>query len=317
MIAKLGIGVIGLGRAFRLMARGFALDPRVQLVAGADPDPGARKAFTGKAFESAEDLCAAPGVDVVYVATPHQLHAGHARIAFAAKKHLLVEKPMALTAVDCRAMVEGARKAGVVLIVGHSHSFDLPVLRTAELVRSGQFGALRMITALNCTDFMRRRKRDPLDSVVHNQAAHQVDIVRLLAGSQVKTVKANVREGAYACQLSFESGALASLTYDGNGHFRTDEFMGGTGELGEPGVAHEHFGLLIASCDKADLRPLPTGVMVYGDGGPRFEPLPPPAIPRKEVIDELYGAVVEGKAPLHSGEWGAATMDVVLAMAKP
>ena len=77
---------------------------------------------------------------------------------------------------------------------------------------------------------------------------------------------------------------------------------------------HSHFGTLIVSCDKADLRPLPSGVMIYGDAEQRLDPLPPPEVPRAEVIDELYGAIVEGRAPLHSGEWALATMEVCLAI---
>jgi phthalate 4,5-cis-dihydrodiol dehydrogenase len=79
-------------------------------------------------------------------------------------------------------------------------------------------------------------------------------------------------------------------------------------------VAHQHFGLFVVSCEKADLRPLPTGVMIYGDGERRLDALPPPLLPRAEVIDELYGAVVEGRAPVHSGESAMATLQVCLAM---
>jgi phthalate 4,5-cis-dihydrodiol dehydrogenase len=79
-------------------------------------------------------------------------------------------------------------------------------------------------------------------------------------------------------------------------------------------VMHQHFGSLIVSCDKADLRPLPSGVMIYGDTEQRLDRLPRPEVPRAEVIDELYGAIVEGRAPLHSGEWGLATMEVCFAI---
>jgi phthalate 4,5-cis-dihydrodiol dehydrogenase len=79
-------------------------------------------------------------------------------------------------------------------------------------------------------------------------------------------------------------------------------------------AAHQHFGLFVVSCEKADLRPLPTGVMIYGDGEQRLEALPPPKVPRSEVMDELYGAVVEGRAPLHSGDSAMATLQVCLAM---
>jgi phthalate 4,5-cis-dihydrodiol dehydrogenase len=54
--------------------------------------------------------------------------------------------------------------------------------------------------------------------------------------------------------------------------------------------------------------------MLYGDHEHRMEPLPPPKVPRVEVVDELYEAVVGGKPPLHSGEWAKATMEVCFAM---
>ena len=72
--------------------------------------------------------------------------------------------------------------------------------------------------------------------------------------------------------------------------------------------------MLLVSCERADLRPLPSGVMIYTDDEQRLEPLPPPRIPRSEVIDELYDAVVNGKPPLHSGEWARATLEVCLAI---
>jgi phthalate 4,5-cis-dihydrodiol dehydrogenase len=62
------------------------------------------------------------------------------------------------------------------------------------------------------------------------------------------------------------------------------------------------------------LRPLPSGVMIYGDGERRLETLPPPQVPRREVIDELLAAVREGQAPVHSGEWGKATLEICRAI---
>ena len=54
--------------------------------------------------------------------------------------------------------------------------------------------------------------------------------------------------------------------------------------------------------------------MIYQNGSARLEFVPPPKVPRGEVIDELYQAVVHGKAPLHDGAWGMATVEVLLAM---
>jgi phthalate 4,5-cis-dihydrodiol dehydrogenase len=255
-------------------------------------------------------------------------------------------------------MVDAAKENGVQLLVGHSHSFDLPVLRTRELIQNGAYGAVRMITALDFTDWVYRPRRpEELGAAVQNQAAHQVDITRLLAGGRVRSVRAftasfdskRSAEAAWSCQLRFDNGVFASLAYSGYAHFDSDEFMGWIGEMGqkkdpaayggmraalrgdelavknarnyggpqfsqtEP-VAHQHFGVFIVSCEEADLRPLPNGVMIYADGEKHLEPLPAPTIPRAEVIDELYAAVVEGRAPLHDGEWAMATLQVCLAL---
>jgi phthalate 4,5-cis-dihydrodiol dehydrogenase len=346
----------------------FAGDARIQLVAAADPRAEARSRFQqdfqGKAYATAEELCADAAVEVVYIATPHQFHAPNVLAAVSCKKHVLVEKPMALSLEECRAMVAAARHAGVHLIVGHSHSFDAPILHARKLIASGALGRVRMVSALNYTDFLYRPRRpEELDTqrgggAVYNQAAHQVDIVRMLAGSRVKSVRAltgawdaaRPTEGAYSALLTFEDGSFASLVYSGYAHFDSDEFTGWIGELGAkkdasaygsarrllkgdetaikngsiyggPGFKtpaasshHQHFGTVIVSCERADVRPLPSGVAIYSDTEQRVEPLPPPKVPRGEVIDELYDAVVNGKAPLHDGEWAMATMAVCFAM---
>lgn len=364
----IAVGAAGLGRAFSLMAPTLGADERVRLVAAADPRAEARaqfqRDFGGRAYATVDELCADRELDLIYVATPHQFHAEHARLAFAAGKHALVEKPMALTLEECNAMIGAARAAQRHLIVGHSHSFDAPIRRIRELIASGTYGRLRMITAFNFTDFLYRPRRpEELDSArgggaLYNQAPHHVDIVRLLAGARVTRVRAQTgawdpkrsTEGAYSALLTFEGGAFATITYSGYAHFDSDEFTGWIGEGGQtkdpdaygaarkalagdemalknarnyggpqqpktpPQLSHQHFGVLIASCEHADLRPLSTGVWIYADGQRRLDALPAPKVQRAEVIDELYGAVVEGMPPLHDGEWAAATMQVCLAM---
>ncbi len=365
---KLNIGAAGLGRAFALMAPTLAADGRVALVAAADPRAEALsrfgKEFGGKTYPTVEELCADPAVEVVYVATPHERHAAHACLAAGRGKHVLVEKPMALSIDECRSMVDAARRAGVQLVVGPSHSFDLPAMRTASLIKEGTFGKLRMITALNYTDFLYRpRRAEELDAAkgggaVMNQGAHQVDVVRLLAGGAVRRVRAMTGawdrsrpvEGAYSALLTLADGVFASISYSGYAHFDSDELAGWIGEGGQRkdpvgyGIArsslqgneqllkerrnyggnafsaparpeaHAHFGLLVASCDGADLRPTPEGVWVYADQEKYLERIAPPAVPRAGVIDELYAAVVEGRPPLHDGAWGMATVEVCAAI---
>ncbi|HEX7747636.1 MAG TPA: Gfo/Idh/MocA family oxidoreductase [Bordetella sp.] len=378
MTTPLRLGIIGLGRAFSLMLPTFLNDERLRLVTACDPRPEARARFAedfgGTAFEDAQSVVADPNVEAVYIASPHQFHAEHTRLAAVHGKHVLVEKPMALSLDECDAMIAACDAAGVNLVIGHCHSFDTPYLHARDLIRGGEFGAVRMIHALNYTDYLYRPRR-PEELVtaqgggaVFSQAAHQVDIARMLAGERPTRLRAALgrwdptrpTEGAYCALLWFESGAYASLSYNGYGHFDSDEWMQWTGEMGnrknpddfgqarrklatlgtpeeEAGLkaagtyggsgfalpprgaaarpaAHQHFGAIVVSCERADLRPMADGIWIYGDQAKEFRPLPAPAAPRLEVIDELFTAVRKGQRPLHDGRWAKATLEICLAM---
>jgi phthalate 4,5-cis-dihydrodiol dehydrogenase len=368
--------VAGLGRAFAFMLPTFRADPRVRLVAAADPRESARRRFAadfgGHTYDSVEALVRDDAVDAVYVATPHQHHAAHVALAAAAGKHMLCEKPMALSIAECRSMIDACARGGVRLVVGHSHGFDAPIALARRLVGAESLGRVRMITALNFTDYLYRlRRAEELDTsrgggAVFNQAAHHVDVVRRLAGSRAISVRAETgrwdaarpTEGAYTALIRFEDGAFATLVYSGYAHFDSDAWTGWIGEMGRPrdehayGMArkrlasledpadeealkaaqnyggeapsiavdapppagHQHFGPLIVSCERGDLRPLPTGVEICGDRERRFVPLPPPRVPRAEVVDELVDAVVHARVPLHDGASALATVEILLAM---
>lgn len=256
--AAINIGVIGLGRAFTLMLQTFTQDKRVKLVAATDPMPEARaqfsRDFNATTYESAEGLCTNPLVDVVYIASPHQFHADHAGLASSYGKHVLVEKPMALTLDECTQMIEAAKKANKHLIVGHSHSFNTPIKRTRQIIDSGELGEVKMIHAFNFTDFLYRPRRPEElrtqegGGVIHSQATHQIDIIRLLGGGMVKTVQAHtgmwdksrLTEGAYSALLGFEDGAFASATFSGYGHFDSDLLLENIGEMGQRKVPGDY-----------------------------------------------------------------------------
>ncbi|HKP65085.1 MAG TPA: Gfo/Idh/MocA family oxidoreductase [Casimicrobiaceae bacterium] len=370
-------GVVGLGRAFSLMLPTFVADARVQLCGAADPRAEARAQFEADfgapTYASVDELCADRTIEVVYVASPHQMHLTHAISAASHGKHLLVEKPMALSVADCTRMIDAAAAAGVQLVVGHSHAYDAPIARTRALLDTGAFGAVRMIQAFYYTDYLYRPRRPEElrtaegGGAVWNQAAHQVDIVRTLAGCRAARVRALTgnwdaarnTEGAYSALLTFEDGAFASLTYNGYGYFDSDEFCDWVGELGARkrsgvyGVArralasapdpagelalkaarnyggvshrpaaradaddlqHQHFGTFIVSCDRADLRPLPRGVMIYEEAGAHLDALTSPIIPRVEVIDAVERAIASGIPARHDGRSARATLEVCAAM---
>jgi phthalate 4,5-cis-dihydrodiol dehydrogenase len=262
----LRLGVIGLGRAASSMLPSLGAHPHVRLVAAADPNPAARTRFNadygGDVFDDAEQLCASGTVDAVYIATPHQLHAANVAVAAAHGLHAIVEKPMALSVEECRAMVASAAQAGIALIVGHTHAFDPSIVAMRRIIASGELGRLRQLTNLVYTDFLYRpRRSEELDSsagggIMYNQVPHQIEIARALDGGAIRSVRAvsgiwderRPTEGALTALIDFEDGAAASLIYSAYDRFNSDEFAFFVGESGndvsqrKPGSARRALG---------------------------------------------------------------------------
>jgi phthalate 4,5-cis-dihydrodiol dehydrogenase len=354
--------------------------PYFRITASADPRKEAREKFAdqfkAETYDNIEDLCMNADVDAVYIATPHQFHADHVKIASASHKHIIVEKPMALSLEDCDIMIESAERHGVKLVVGHTHSFDPPSLKIRELINSGKMGKLAMINAWNFTNFLYRPRRpEELDTnqgggIVFNQLPHQIDTIRMIGGGLVKSVRAMTAildparptEGCLNAFLEFADGATATVVYSGYDYFDSDEFhywIGEGGQLkkdGSYGSArrslkkikspeeeaqlkattgyggshqkrvisneedaerfHPHFGTMIVSCEKGDLRSSPHGVLIYTEEGKEEVPVPlGRAVPDKgRVLDEFYDAILNDKTPIHDGRWGKATLEVCLAI---
>ncbi len=251
------LGIAGLGMAGAVMVQAAAAHAGFRLTAAADPHPGPRAAFArdfnAAAHADVAQLCADPAVEAVYVATPHQFHRAHAVMAAEHGKHVILEKPMALTLEDCDAIIAAAERAGVFLVVGHTHAFDPAVRLMRQIIASGELGRLGMIHSFNYTNFLYRPRRpEELDTakgggILFNQVPHQIDTVRRLAGARVKSVRAAASvldpsrptEGSCAAHLYFEDGAVASLVYSGYDHFDSDEWHFGLSERGAPKeIAH-------------------------------------------------------------------------------
>ncbi len=246
----LHIGIVGLGAAGRAFLPAIAAHPGWQLVAFADPAVQVRENAHSElgvsAYASLEDLLAHPGLDAVYIATPTNLHPAHVALACAAKKHVLVEKPMATTVAEASQMVDAADAAGVVLLVGHSHSYDMPIKAMRELIAGGTLGRVRMVNTWCFTDWVYRPRRpDELDTalgggVTNRQGSHQFDILRLLCGGMAKSVRANTFDwdparraiGAHVAHLDFIDGAAATAVYNGYGNFSSMDLCFDVSEWG-------------------------------------------------------------------------------------
>ena len=250
MAARICIGIAGLGAAGRAFLPAIRGHWAFELAAVAEPVAEVREEIareTGaKGFADLPSMLAGAALDAIYIATPTELHPEHAALAFAASKHVLTEKPMAITLDQGQTMIEAAERAGVVLLVGHSHSYDLPIKTMREIVAGGSLGGVRMIHTWNFTDWIYRPRRpDELDislggGVTFRQGSHQFDIIRLLGGGLVKTVHATTFDwdgarrsiGAHTVLMQFEDGAAATAVYNGYGYFSTMELIEDVTEWG-------------------------------------------------------------------------------------
>ncbi|MGQ4600684.1 Gfo/Idh/MocA family oxidoreductase [Nocardia sp. R6R-6] len=370
MSRPIGIAVVGLGLAGGAMVPVIKAHPGFRLVAAVDPVAELRSSFeTNEALPAVADIAdlrKLSDVEAVYIASPHRFHRDQTVAAAATGRHVIVEKPMALTLADCDDMIRAATSAGVTLVVGHTHGFDPAISWIADAVRSRRYGALGMICCWTFTDFLYRpRLAAELDEqrgggIWFNQVPHQVDCLRTIVDAPVRSVRAIASRldpgrgaaGSCAALIEFDGGIAGSLVYSGYDHFDTDELYGWVGEGGSAKAAshggarrrlaalstaqeqsarrsqyayghrrvqqparHPHFGELVVTCAEADLRPVSEGVAVYGADGAHLVRVPLGVwAGRGHVLDELFGAVRQGRWPIHDGAFAKETVRVSTAL---
>jgi predicted dehydrogenase len=205
-------GVIGAGVFGGHHAAKYAADPRVAFLGVYDPDRARAEALSrehdGQVFASAEALLAE--VDVVTVASPAPTHGSIARAALAAGRHVLVEKPIAVTLADADALVALAGEKRLVLQVGHQERFV--------------FEAMGLLAVPEIPTLIEARRMGPFSprgsdvSVTLDLMTHDLDLSRRLADrAEATTIEARgVRERTdfldrVEARVVFESGVEARL----------------------------------------------------------------------------------------------------------
>ena len=141
------VGFIGAGYIARAHARGVASLEGMRIAAIASPGEEKREAFAdefgiGRRYARAEDLIDDRDVDAVVICTPNVYHHDHAMAAFGEGKHVLVEKPMACSTEQARAMVAAVDRSGCVLSVGHMWRYDREARYAAERIADGEIGTV-------------------------------------------------------------------------------------------------------------------------------------------------------------------------------
>ncbi len=203
-------GILGAGKiADRQMAPAIALAPGHELVAVMRRDLAAAQRFADthvkyertaggahrantelaqRAYDSADALLADPQINAVYVATPPHLHAQHTILAAQAGKHVLCEKPMALTAAEARQMIEICGANGVALMICYYQRFNARHQRIKELLAEGAIGQVTAARINFSERFPPQPEfwhHDPTISgggPLMDLATHCIDLLRYLCG---------------------------------------------------------------------------------------------------------------------------------------
>jgi scyllo-inositol 2-dehydrogenase (NADP+) len=224
----IGVGIVGYGYAGRvfhsyLVGRADGLELRA--IAARDPDrreQAARERGVAT-HQTLEQLVAAADVDLVVIATPHDTHADLAVQALEAGKHVVVDKPMAITLPEADRMVEAARRAGRMLSVFHNRRWDWDYLTVRQVLASGLIGRpyLFETAVLNyrAPRMTWRASLATMGSLVHDWGAHLVDHALRLVPSPVARVHCQIAHprpvpeiGNYArVDITFADGTLYAV----------------------------------------------------------------------------------------------------------
>jgi predicted dehydrogenase len=210
----LRVGVVGIGIMGSNHARVFADLPGVTLIGIADPEPKQRdfvaSALGCAAFSDVEGLLGA-GVDAVTIAAPTHLHHDLALACIDRGVQILVEKPIASSVDEGRAIIAAARRAGVTLMVGHVERFNPAVQTIKDAIRGED---ILSIAITRVGPFPPRMSNV---GVVIDLAVHDIDLIRWFTDSEIIEVQPQLksavaeREDIALLQFRTASGVLAHI----------------------------------------------------------------------------------------------------------
>lgn len=189
MSELLNVGVIGCGYWGPNLIRNFQSlqDCRLQAICDLSEDRLRHLKSLYPAVATTTDyqkLLGEMEIDAVVIAAPVRFHFPLAKACLLAGKHTLIEKPMASSAAECEELIEIADRKGLILMVGHTFLYSAPIRKIAEIVKRGDIGELRSISArrLNLGLFQKDI------NVAWDLAPHDLSIVLHILGEMPHTV---------------------------------------------------------------------------------------------------------------------------------
>ncbi|MEE9256340.1 MAG: Gfo/Idh/MocA family oxidoreductase [bacterium] len=321
MSEKARLAFVGLGRWSDNLAEGAKRSGRIEIAAGlsrsGEKMAAFQKKFGGAPRDSYEDILSDDEIDGVVLTTPNSLHAAQAIAAARSGKHVMVEKPMALSVKDCRAMIAAADEAGVVLAVGQNTRRTARYRKAAELIRAGEIGEVILAEAnqsrpqsYRIEGLWRNSREESPGGPLASFTVHQADAMNHLVGP-VRRISAFINkvcgpadtDDVMAATVEFESGALG--------------YLGGTMLTPDRNFFQVHGtkGVVLLDAEGG-------AASIKREGSDVFEPIPMPdqktqlADSLAEEMEEFAACILSGGRPEVAGEEGMAAVAVIEAIVR-
>ncbi len=213
MNTPVSVGIAGYGYWGPNLARNFSAMSDARLGAVCDPDSKRldhlKKCHPGAgAYSDFAEMLRDARIDAVVVATPVSTHHSLTKAALLAGKHVLVEKPMATSADECRELMEIARSGNLTLMVGHTYLYSEAVRKIIEIIESGDIGEVRYI---NCQRLNLGLFQQDIN-VAWDLAPHDLSIILRVMGDMPLAVNC---QGNCHVNPGIEDVTNVSLTFSG------------------------------------------------------------------------------------------------------
>jgi xylose dehydrogenase (NAD/NADP) len=315
---RLRWGLLSTARINRRLIPAIRAAARAELVAVASRSLGSAQAYAAeweipRAHGSYDDLLADPAIDAVYISLPNSLHAEWAVRAAQAGKHVLCEKPLALSVAQVDAIAAAARAAGVVAAEAVMYLHHPLLHRLRDLVRDGAVGPVRLVRG--AFSFRLERPGDVRwqpelgGGSLWDLGSYPVSFCRWIAGEpeQVfgwQTPAASGVDGAFAGLLRYAGGVLGAFDCSFQRPFRVEaEVLGAEGTLAveRPYLITAESRLRLRRGDQEEVISLPA------------------ADPYQCEVESFVAAVLEGAplpVPLESSRANVAALAALYASAR-
>jgi len=314
MDKKLNWGLLSTAKINRALIRPLTSSKRTRLLAVASrslstAESYAREWQIPRAHGSYEALLADPDIDVIYNSLPNHLHAEWSIKALRAGKHVLCEKPIALTLAEVDAMTQAARETGKVLAEAFMYRHHPQTLKVKEIVESGALGKLQLIKGAFTFNLNRegdiRSKKETGGGSIWDIGCYPISYARMIAGLEPievfgwQVTSENGVDNSFYGQMRFESGIHAQFDSGFKSPLRSMiEIVGTDGALTVPAPfkPEQNSEIFISRGDKVEKIKIKGGMLYMGE------------------VDDMCDAVTRNKAPRVSLADSRANIAVILAL---